>query len=216
MFFEGLDRGALLREFRTDSLVDRIRDALRRAEVDFAQRAGINPERIARTIVSDVNAYQADEWARQLRAVGIDFYSDPDIRDLIEVSIAENVRLITDLPSKALRDIEGLILRAAQTGARAEEIAPEIAKIEQVTRTRAILIARDQANKLYGALTKARQVHLGVTHYYWRSSRDEKVRPRHRELNGRRIAWDNPPEEGHPGHPIRCRCTAEADLSTVL
>lgn len=214
-FWDALDRDALLRPVRTDGLTERIRDILARTRVQFAERLGSGQaERLARTVVSEVNAYQADEWTRTLRAAGIDFFSDPDLSDILEASIAENVRLIQDLPEKALRDIEGIILRAAQSGQRAEATATQLAEVETISRARAVLIARDQANKLYGAFAKARQEAMGVTRYIWRSSRDERVRPRHRVFNGQLRSWAD--DSPHPGEEVRCRCTAEAYLDDIL
>lgn len=34
------------------------------------------------------------------------------------------------------------------------------------------------------------------------------MRPTHAELEGKIFDWDNPPPEGNPGMPIRCRCVA--------
>lgn len=48
-----------------------------------------------------------------------------------------------------------------------------------------------------------------TTHYIWRTSGDDKVRPSHAVNNGRIFSWDNPPETGHPGEDYNCRCTAE-------
>lgn len=47
-----------------------------------------------------------------------------------------------------------------------------------------------------------------TTHYVWRTRRDERVRSSHREFDGHLIAWDDPPEVGHPGHEPNCRCVA--------
>lgn len=48
-----------------------------------------------------------------------------------------------------------------------------------------------------------------TTHYIWRTSGDDKVRPSHAINNGRIFSWDNPPETGHPGEDYNCRCWAE-------
>lgn len=48
-----------------------------------------------------------------------------------------------------------------------------------------------------------------ATHYIWRTSGDDKVRPSHAANNGKIFAWDNPPETGHPGEDYNCRCRAE-------
>lgn len=79
-----------------------------------------------------------------------------------------------------------------------------------VSRNRARVIARDQTSKLWGKLTEARQTKAGVIEYIWRTSRDDRVRPTHRENFGRIFRWSDPPmPTGHPGNDIICRCWAE-------
>ena len=35
------------------------------------------------------------------------------------------------------------------------------------------------------------------------------VHGNHWEREGQEFRWDQPPEDGHPGQPIECRCSAE-------
>lgn len=44
--------------------------------------------------------------------------------------------------------------------------------------------------------------------YVWRTRHDPKVRPTHRENEGRIFSWDHPPETGNPGEEPNCRCEA--------
>lgn len=39
---------------------------------------------------------------------------------------------------------------------------------------------------------------------------DERERAHHVDREGKQFDWDNPPDDGHPGEPILCRCYAEA------
>lgn len=74
-------------------------------------------------------------------------------------------------------------------------------------------ITRDQTSKLVGQLNEVRQRDVGITHYVWRTSEDERVRPAHRRNNGREFAWTTPPfATGHPGAAIQCRCNADPVL----
>lgn len=38
---------------------------------------------------------------------------------------------------------------------------------------------------------------------------DGKVRSSHADRDGKTFSWDDPPEGGHPGEALNCRCTAE-------
>ncbi len=40
------------------------------------------------------------------------------------------------------------------------------------------------------------------------SSHDSRVRPLHALYDGHVYKWGNPPADGYPGQPIRCRCVA--------
>jgi SPP1 gp7 family putative phage head morphogenesis protein len=77
---------------------------------------------------------------------------------------------------------------------------------------RAKLIARDQTAKLNSDLNRFRQDQAGVDKYVWRTSQDERVRARHRGLEGKVYEWGEPTgaEDGlPPGQPIQCRCVAQ-------
>jgi len=46
----------------------------------------------------------------------------------------------------------------------------------------------------------------------WRGILDARERPEHVAREGKEFSWKNPPDDGHPGEPINCRCTAEPVL----
>ena len=160
---------------------------------------------------------------QQLKAiVGVDVLgADPDLSQLMDIFVLENVSLIKTIPSRYFEDIEQLVMRQWRAGVRASEIEQDIQEKYEVSKRRARVIARDQTNKLNGELTEARHHDLGITEYRWRNRKDERVRGRpdgkwskaeysHWTREGRKYRWDSPPPDGHPGEPILCRCTAEA------
>lgn len=83
-------------------------------------------------------------------------------------------------------------------------------------------MARSQISRLSGTLTKVIQEELGIGSYRWVTKRDDRVRPSHRELNGRIFKWSDPPamwymragkkvysgRRCHPGEEWGCRCVA--------
>jgi SPP1 gp7 family putative phage head morphogenesis protein len=48
----------------------------------------------------------------------------------------------------------------------------------------------------------------GVTEYIWSTTKDNRVRKEHQAREGKTFSYDNPPSDGNPGEPIRCRCVA--------
>ena len=75
---------------------------------------------------------------------------------------------------------------------RVEEVAKSIRDMGDVTRSRAELIARDQVLKLNAEVTQRRHEAAGITEFVWSTSRDERVRPDHKALEGKRYRYDDP------------------------
>ncbi|MCK5495984.1 MAG: minor capsid protein, partial [Hyphomicrobiaceae bacterium] len=70
-------------------------------------------------------------------------------------------------------------------------------------------IAHDQINKLNGRLNQTRQEAAGITSFIWRTQQDDRVRPAHEEIEGRKFQWaEGAPGIGLPGEPVNCRCSA--------
>lgn len=144
--------------------------------------------------------------------LGVDAYrAEPWLREMQELWVSENTRLIKSIPDDELSDMEGIIQRGVMNGSGADTIKKQIQERYGVTERRAKLIAVDQTGKANSALTKQRQSDAGISGYKWRGVLDERERPEHKAREGNSYKWNKPPPDGHPGQPIRCRCYAEPD-----
>lgn len=173
-------------------------------------------ETLAKTVVSK-QGQQSDSQLSDmiLRQTGIDFsglMSDEALGDAFDEAVAANIALINSIPQQYLDRVEQAVMASLQAGTLNATLADDLLKIEGITKNRAKLIARDQLGKINSRLSQLRQQSLGITHYYWSTSLDERVRNKHAGWEGDLIAWDNPPPDGHPGQAIQCRCTAIPDL----
>ncbi len=165
--------------------------------------------------------FQRAQLAKQARAaVSIDVRKlsglDRKVPEQITKFAETNAQLVTGLGQRMADDIAAVVEDGVVSGSRWETIAGRLAHVGQVTESRAALIARDQVGKLFGDINKQRQVNLGVTSYYWRTVKDNRVRDEHDKLEGDRFAWDSPPSEGHPSEAVNCRCYADPDFSELL
>lgn len=139
---------------------------------------------------------------------------DDDLAELISLRSEEANRLITNLAQDVHDRIERETLGAIFEGRSNEQIAKSLHEIDGIGRTRARLIARDQASKLNAAMNEFRQRQAGVTHYKWKTILDGRERPTHHANNDKVFPWDKPPPvTGHPGHDINCRCRALAVIT---
>ena len=160
------------------------------------------------------------EWKRAVKeTVGIDllddYYAGQFYKLALEVWTRQNVDLIKTIPSESLGRMRDIVLDGYRNGKTTTNIVKEILREYSMTRRHAQLIARDQIAKLNGEIAKKQQQDAGVEEYEWSDSRDERVRTRHHDLNGKRFRWDDPPvvdertgRRCHPGGDYQCRCVA--------
>lgn len=133
----------------------------------------------------------------------------------IEEFRRRNVALITNLRDEHVTAVSDILRAATASGARHEDVAPEIADRLGVGFSRAKLIARDQTNKINSQMAQASAASAGIEEYTWGTAKDENVRPDHKRLQGRRFRYDDPPvtdqrtgRRNNPGEDIQCRCVA--------
>lgn len=175
-------------------------------------------EDLAKSYANQTAVYQKQQLARQTRAaLGIDpFIADKRLLPLTQAFVDANVGLVKGLTDDVASRMEKSALTAIQDGQLYNEFSERMQSTFGLSESRATLIARDQTGKLYGQLNATRQRELGVKSFVWRTSEDERVRDEHEALDGQTFDFDDPPEEGLPGEPIQCRCTAEPDFSDIL
>lgn len=192
-----------------------LEDARRQLDTATAPSA---VEALARKFGQQTIRFNRIQLGRQVKAaLGVDILTDsPRMQAILSHYVTENASLIKSIPSNVVDQVEGIVQRAFSSGEHANTLADEIEERFKVGESRAQLIARDQVGKLYGMTNATRQRELGIEHFIWRTSGDERVRPEHDDLDGERFAYDDPPSEGMPGEPIQCRCTAEPDFDSIL
>jgi SPP1 gp7 family putative phage head morphogenesis protein len=133
--------------------------------------------------------------------------------DAMQQFASANVSLIKSIPQQFFQQIEQRLVQGVRAGQTYERAGGRGAGPLRRAESRAQLIARDQIGKLYGNVNEARQRDLGLKAYFWRTAQDERVREDHAAREGERFTWTDPPDDGHPGEPVQCRCWAEPDFS---
>lgn len=136
--------------------------------------------------------------------------------------INENVSLIKTIPRHCFAELEGLVMRSVRTGRDIGGLADDIKKRYDVTRRRAIFIARDQNNKATEALSKVRMQELGFTQAKWiHVTRSNRPRETHVDMDGKIFDLNKgmyDPAVGEwiqPGQLPNCRCQKAPVLSML-
>ena len=181
-------------------------------------------EKLASTFVSQVSRAEKRNLATQIAAqigkekakkiIGLDLFSDSNIRTTTVKAVKQNVDLITTIPKQYLDRVESSVVSGLNEGKLTKTIAKEIKEATGVTQRRADFIANDQLGKVYGDTTRARQEKLGLKQFRWRTSGDNHVRDSHAAFDGKVYDWSVGAElpDGRfviPGQDFNCRCTAE-------
>jgi SPP1 gp7 family putative phage head morphogenesis protein len=195
---------------RARMLLDRVRDG--------SKAAVRRVEQIAEAVARQVGEHGKRELNRQtIAALGVEVpIADAKLPALVEQFAAENASLLQSLADRTIDDVEKAVTRAIASGGRYEDVGDEIAERYGMAERHARLIARDQIAKVNGQIAAVRHRDLGITSFVWQTSRDERVRPEHEALDGQVFRYDDPPDEGLPGTPILCRCTAAPHFESIL
>ncbi|MGJ8513131.1 hypothetical protein R84981_002776 [Carnimonas sp. R-84981] len=159
-----------------------------------------------------VNVFNLRQMKRAIKAeYGNDeeYAQRESLAGLLKAWERENLSLIRSIPDDYVTRLQGSITRAVNQGMDVRELRDLIKSTYDQPDHRAQLIAEDQIGKLNANLTRYRQQKAGVREYKWRGVLDNRERYVHKEREGRTFKWKEPPYDGHPGQPIRCRCWAE-------
>ncbi len=177
--------------------------------------------RIASELVNRIlrreSGRHTEKWKAQVRAaLGIDLEAvirQEDLGEALDAASKRSTSLITGLSDETAAGVEKLTRRALTQGMTANDLRKELTKQFGIADRRAKVIARDQLATLNSDLNRIRHTQAGVTTYAWSTAHDERVRPLHRALDGRRYKYgESTGAEGGlpPGQPIMCRCVARA------
>ena len=170
---------------------------------------------VANDFTYQVSSANKDRFYRSIEnVVGVNLQTiiqNEGLEDTLVASTSANVSLIKSIPDEYFKKVENAVFTGTTQGKKATSMIKDLQDIGKVTKNRAKIIARDQTSKLNSALNQQRQQNLGIEEYIWVSARDgERVRKSHASKDGKRFRWDSPPPDtGHPGEDIQCRCIAQ-------
>lgn len=125
---------------------------------------------------------------------------------LLDNFVDEHQKLIKIVQREHLDKIGLSLKRGIREGRLQKDIVKDIRQLTDISKRRAMLIARNAPLQYSGALTRHHQTSAGIKQYRWQTSHDERVRASHRDRDGKVYAWDSPGP--HPRSEVNCRCDA--------
>lgn len=174
---------------------------------------------VGKRMVAEIDRHDKQSWREHSAEMSMlmqEQLNNTEVGWLTQQRLADQVQLITSLPREAAERVHKLTLEGLTQGTRASEIAAEIMRSGEVSRSRAELIATTEVSRTSSEFVKARAESVGSPGYFWRTARDHDVRHDHRILEGKFIPWNQPPIadqrtgiRAHAGCIWRCRCEPE-------
>lgn len=221
----GNDR-AYLKELRT--MLRRIKEDINDAKTDdvtqFGNRIDYLLEQwskrldrlgytISKRFINRNRATFDKRFMQELRKAGftVKFQLSPNIEDILEASVKENVGLIKSIGVDYLERVQQQVWSGVASGYDLGQIAKDLSKSYGISDRRAKNIARDQGAKAHAVIERERRKEAGITQAVWLHSHAGKVpRPSHVRANGKVFdiekglyldgAWTL------PGVQINCKC----------
>lgn len=175
-------------------------------------------------IFRDVQIFADSQWNRVMESTFGGTTALPagyleDMRKIKELFLYQNLKLIKSIDDDIREGLYYTLAKNAVSSVDVDDVERQIVdyikKRTEMAEKRAVLIGSDQVGKLYGQINQYYQQKNGIESYVWRTMMDNRVRPEHRAREGKIFRWDNPPPDGHPGYPVRCRCYADPLYDTT-
>lgn len=195
--------------FKHDGVSDAVQAVLDKVKaITFGLFNPQKKESVASKFVQAINTTNKTQVERQAKVGGLSVSEfEPWIDDFMQAKVKENVSYITTISEDFTAKTEQIILRGVTSGESASELRKQLVAQTDATQNRAKFIARDQTGTIFGQLTKERHVKADIPGFMWSDSADSRVRPTHRERNGKYYSYSDP-NVVLPGTEYGCRCVA--------
>lgn len=137
-------------------------------------------------------------------------------REFLKSSYIENVEYsVTNFTNKEVQKLREMVEYNTYYGySKNNTLINRIQKEFDIAHNKAKFIATQETRLLKAHLNEMRLREVGITHYKWVTSHDERVRDTHKDLNGKIFAFDTPPivnkfgDRKNPSEDFGCRCQA--------
>ena len=146
--------------------------------------------------------------------ISINLKFDKKITEQIAQDYTNNLDLyIKNFTNTQINQLRQIIEKNVNQGLRKEMLIEEIQEKFNISKSKAKFLARQETALLTSNIQKQNMQRAGIEYYMWDSSRDNKVRPDHAELNGKIFRFDTPPvvnqktgARANAGEDFGCRC----------
>lgn len=157
-----------------------------------------------------------DDFLKTAKAVTVDIQLTDAMRGIITAEWSYNLDLyVKDWAQENIIKMRELVEKQVFAGGRAKGLENILMQRYGVSRHKAKFLARQETGLLMAKFHESRCRDIGITDYIWSAAMDERTRDDHKDLNGKRFSFKNPPtvnkrtgKRANPGEDFGCRCGA--------
>lgn len=165
---------------------------------------------------------QFQDTTKKISARDIEVPLDPNLAEQLKDAYTTNLEMyINDWHQTQVLRLKKKVAQNVQQGFRAENLIQGIQSERAISYNKAKFLAKQETSLMVSKYRQIRYEEVGVRKYMWSTSRDVRVRPDHKELQGKIFDFNQPPVTDHatmarnnPGEDYGCRCVAIPVLST--
>ena len=205
-------------KMQSTAVVKRIEDYLKAMEGREIKVTGIG-EHLEKTF-GKLDA-QFQQTTKVITARDIEIPLQDKFKEQLKDAYTENLDLyIQGWYDEQILRLREKVYQNVQEGYRAENLVETIMSERDVTKRKAVFLAKQETSLMVSNYRELRYREIGVNKYQWSTSQDVRVRADHRALNGQIFDWEHPPvtnkqtgARNSPGEDFGCRCIAIPVLS---
>ncbi len=175
-------------------------------------------EALVADVAGRVDARNKRRFYQQMEtAVGVDvkkLIAREGLSETIRAYSLETAQWVKKLRDETLEAFVANSLRVMTLGGTLADVLTEFRQVADKRKHHARMVARTQVATFNGLLTKVRAQNLGIERAVWVTSADERVRPSHKERDGKEFELSEglySSKDGKhliPGTDYNCRCVA--------
>ena len=185
-------------------------------------------EKLCKKHLKRVYAWQNREFAKNMAEFGLGLAGDDLLkkyRSFMRLKLDANISLVQGLVDNEIKQLKEQVMRNMQNGFPSSELAKWTQGHLNVSKHRAATIARTETHTLADQLNDRRAMEVGLEWGIWRGVEDNRERPEHLALEGRRFKLkegvlvklkNGKTKRIWPGREPNCRCWTEYPMDQLL
>lgn len=153
---------------------------------------------------------------KDLSSLGVNLQLNDEQRKKLVDDYNLNQKLnIKNWDSDQIQRLRDMVMKIQEAGYNQKTLSQLIEKEWEVSKNKAKFLARQETSLFLAKFRREQSLDVGINKYKWSTSRDERTRKDHKELNGKIFFYGDPPivdkktgRRAEPGEDFNCRCVA--------